>query len=859
MSATSAVGLRRHQRSFAFRLRVALAAVVTPCVAVGVVAFVGLGQAAGDVRDIDDDASSEQAVISELQREVRHAEVEVNLLITTDEHEARDELHNINLVLEAAFARVASFDSAEEQQTGARAEQSWNAARVIEAEWLTATAGQLDTSRLDEFHKLADAATSDLFALDALNRRELAANMVDYNRRVDRYQQALVVALVAACLVTAWVARRLRLAAYRPLRQLESSLDLVGETGLSQRVEITGDREFHAVADALNEMSDRLQTTLEELERQAFHDSLTGLPNRALLERHLVSMLADPTVGPVGVVMMDLDGFKAINDGLGHPAGDEVLIAIGERLERSLRPNDMIGRLGGDEFAVVVTDMSPDGIDAISALVAEPFQQPIVAAGLSLLIGSSAGAAVARPGDTPADLFRHADIALYSAKDAGKARLHLFEPGMLDEVEQRLTTQTELRAAVEAADQILVHYQPIVRTRTGRIVGVEALARWNHPTRGLLGPATFIALAEDTGLIVPLGQIVLEMACAQVAAWQDVPELAGLSLSVNVSARQLRTAEIVDQVRAALADSGLPAASLVLEVTESITADTDAVAMLHELRDLGIRIALDDFGTGYSSLAYLEKLPIDVLKIDKSFVDDIHTQASRASLANAIIRLGRSFGLQTVAEGVEKPEQLLLLTELGCDLTQGFLIARPGPPEAIRATLVSLAGAHAAAHVSTSDDSTVTVQVGPVAAASAVAWLEHTAALLDVVRSPLSGYISIPPGVWGAIDTYMARWTELAAAADPFLWSGREDPNILRAVANYWFRLTEMRVQREVLELDPPAATEEFNEALISAILVALTVGADGEVEVEAEAIAYQRSWPATLTDQSATTPALTS
>ena len=854
MSATRAFDLRRHQRSFSLRLRVALAWVVAPCVVVGGVAFVGLGVATTDAKRLQDAATNETAIISELQREMRHSEVEVNLIMTESHDEARVYLDSTNLLLASAFAEVADFPSENQRRLGALAEQSWRDARRIAAP-LSGPGAQLSAAQFFEFHETVDTTTSELFALAAASQREFTAAMDGHDKMVDRYRRALVLTLVAAFLITAWVARRLRLAALRPLRQLESSLDLVGEKGLRQRVEITGDREFHAVADALNEMSDRLQTTVEELERQAFHDSLTGLPNRALLERYLLSVLADPTIGPVGVVMLDLDGFKAINDGLGHPAGDEVLIAVGERLQRSLRPNDMIGRLGGDEFAVVVTDMSPVGIDDISALVAAPFQQPIVAAGLSLLIGSSAGAALAQPGDTPADLFRHADIALYSAKDAGKARLHIFEPRMLDEVEHRLTTQTELTAAVEAADQIVVHYQPIVRTRTGRIVGVEALARWNHPTRGLLAPASFIALAEDTGLIVPLGRIVLETACAQVAAWQEMPELAGLSLSVNVSARQLHNAEIVDQVRAALADSGLPPASLVLEVTESITADTNAVAMLHELRNLGIRIALDDFGTGYSSLAYLEKLPIDMLKIDKNFVDDIHTQASRASLASAIIRLGRSFGLETVAEGVEKPEQLLLLTELGCDLSQGYLIARPGPPETIRATLVSLAGAQATAQASTSTDTTVTLRVGPVSSASAVAWLEHAGALLDVVRSPRSGYLSIPPGVWGAIDSYMARWAEVAASTDPFLWTGREDPNILRAVAHYWFELTEMRAEREVLELPPPAAVYAFNEALISAILVALTVGADGELE--AEAIAYQRSWRATPIDESAPTPAL--
>ena len=856
MSATRAVGVRRHQRSFSLRLRVALASVVAPIVVVGGVAFVGLGLASTNVRRLHDAATNETAVISELQREMRHSEVEVNLIMSASHDEARVYLDSTNLLLAGAFAQVEEFHSENQRRLGALAEQSWRDAQRIAAP-LSNPGGQLTAAQFFAFHEIVDTATSELFALDAASQREFTADMAVHDQMVNRYRQALVVTLVAGFLITAWVGRRLRLAALRPLRQLESSLDLVGEKGLSQRVEITGDREFHAVADALNEMSDRLQTTVEELERQAFHDSLTGLPNRALLERYLLSVLADPKIGPVGVVMLDLDGFKAINDGLGHPAGDEVLIAVGERLQRALRPNDMIGRLGGDEFAVVVTDMSPDGIDAIRAMVAAPFQEPVVAAGLSLLIGSSAGAVLAQPGDTPADLFRHADIALYSAKDAGKARLHLFEPRMLDEVEHRLTTQTELRAAVESPDQIVVHYQPIVRTRTGRVVGVEALARWNHPNRGLLAPASFIALAEDTGLIVPLGQIVLETACAQVAAWQKLPELAGLSLSVNVSARQLRTAEIVDQVRAALADSGLPPASLILEVTESITADTNAVAMLHELRNLGIRIALDDFGTGYSSLAYLEKLPIDVLKIDKSFVDDIHTQASRASLAGAIIRLGRSFGLQTVAEGVEKPEQLLLLTELGCDLAQGYLIAHPGPPETIRDILVSFAGTHATAQAPPSADKTVTLRVGPVASASAAAWLEHTAELLDYVKSSPTGFLIIPPGVLGAIEAYVTTWTETAASTDPFLWTGREDPNILRAVTHYWFHLTEMRAQREFVDLEPPAAVYAFNEALISAILVALTVGADGEAE--AEAIAYQRSWPSTPIAASATEPALVS
>jgi EAL domain-containing protein (putative c-di-GMP-specific phosphodiesterase class I) len=390
-----------------------------------------------------------------------------------------------------------------------------------------------------------------------------------------------------------------------------------------------------------------------------------------------------------------------------------------------------------------------------------------------------------------------------------------------------------------------------VRCRDGSVVGVEALARWNHPTRGLLAPASFISLAEDSGLIVPLGKIVLDMASAQVAAWQKIPALEALTVSVNVSARQLRTADIVDDLRAALSESGLPAASLTLEVTESITADATAVVMLHELRNLGVRIALDDFGTGYSALSYLERLPLDVLKIDKGFVDDIHTQASRASLAGTIIRLGRSFGLTTVGEGVETPEQLLLLTELGCELVQGYLIARPAAPDVIEATLLELAGGLAGPQMSAADVDTVVLRIGPVASASATAWLVYATSLLDRVRESPSDHVAIPIGVFAAIDTYVKTWSETAASSDPFLWTGREDPSILRAMTHYWFQLAELRVNEAAItgEAETPPEGKPFNEALVAAILVALTVGADGDLE--AEAIAWQRSWPSLPVDQS--------
>jgi diguanylate cyclase (GGDEF)-like protein len=829
-----------HTRSFAFRLRAALTLVVAPCVVIGLVSWIGLGRAV-DQAVLRDDTVDELATISALQRELRHADAEVNHLAGNDDPQRRDELSAIMLTLDEEFARATAFDRDAESEIAIRAERYWRGAELIIAPWLAAPHSPLTTASLMSFHRLVDSATSELAALEEQTSTEATV----YSEQLRHYRAVLVWALAAGAVVTAWVARRLRLAIYRPLRQLESSLDRIDADGLRDRVEVAGDREFHAVADAFNEMSDRLQNTVRQLERQAFHDPLTGLPNRAMLEKHLSVVLAGQPHAAVGLVVLDLDDFKVINDGLGHAAGDAVLIAMGQRLGQLMGADEMIGRLGGDEFAVVVTDMTAARVDEISECLAAAYKEPVAAAGRSLLIDGSAGAAIAQPGDTAADLFRHADIALFSAKDAGKGCLRVFEPRMLERVEERHTTETELRLGI-GTGQIEVHYQPTICTRTGLVMGVEALARWNHPTRGLLAPWAFISVAEHTGLIVPLGQVVLEQACHQVATWHQTPELERLSLSVNVSARQLRNADIVDQVRTALADSGLPARYLVLEVTESIAADADAIAVLNELRGLGIRIALDDFGTGYSSLSYLQLLPIDVLKIDKSFVDDIQTQASRAALVGAIIRLGRSFGLEVVAEGVEEEEQLLLLRQLECDLVQGYLLARPAAPDAIEATLLALSSGAETPQQSTTPPGidTVTVRIGPVVAASATAWLDYLTTVLDRIKASGPDHHGIPAGVLAAIDMYVTIWGEVAATNETFLWTGREDRGIVRAVAHYWFEMAG-RLTGEALATgrnDLPPAGQPFYDALMSAILVALAVG--GEGEIEAEAIAWQMSWP---------------
>jgi diguanylate cyclase (GGDEF)-like protein len=418
----------------------------------------------------------------------------------------------------------------------------------------------------------------------------------------------------------------------------------------------------------VTERTRALQLSSEKLQLQAWTDTLTGLPNRARINDLVAARLAE---GPLVVALLDLDGFKSVNDSLGHAAGDELLTTIGERLVVSLADGEVVGRLGGDEFVFAVPGCaSEEEARSFGARVLRSLASPIVLGNRSMIMTGSLGLVVSGPEDTAESLLRNADVAMYVAKDAGKDRLRLFEPSMRDTLLARVALEHDLRAAL-IAGEVVPWFQPVVDLTTGRVCGVEALARWQHDG-AMIPPGVFVPLAEQTGMVGLLGRQVLRSACAHAATWNRV---APLSLSVNLSPVQLASDDLVDVVREALRDAGLAPERLILEITETVLMEDVASAgpRLAALRALGIRIALDDFGTGYSALGYLQKIPVDIVKIDRAFVKDVHLGPRQSALAAAVMTLATSLDLDVVAEGIELPEQAQRLQELGCRLAQGFL------------------------------------------------------------------------------------------------------------------------------------------------------------------------------------------
>ena len=417
----------------------------------------------------------------------------------------------------------------------------------------------------------------------------------------------------------------------------------------------------------------------DELMQRALHDPLTGLANRALFRDrlHRARHRSQRDGSRFAVLVADLDDFKAVNDGLGHPAGDQVLVEMAHRLGGLIRDTDTAARLGGDEFAILLEGIRGDeGPQRAAQAMLSASLAPFALGSREVRLSASVGVALSMPDLDDDEVLRQADLALYHAKESGKGRVALFVPGMQSEMLRRHGLEGELRGAVERGELYLV-YQPVVSLKSGRWVGVEALLRWRHPERGGIGPAEFMDLAESSGLIEPMGKWALGEACRQAAAWnRDAGR--PLYIGVNLSVRQLHEAGIVDEVRGALAQSGLPAELLVCEITETLLAQDPlaATARLQELKAVGVKLALDDFGTGYSSLGRLRDLPIDILKVDGVFAHGLATPQG-SSLAAAIVELGKAVGLLVVAEGVESAEQEVALRALGCDLAQGYHLGAP--------------------------------------------------------------------------------------------------------------------------------------------------------------------------------------
>lgn len=487
--------------------------------------------------------------------------------------------------------------------------------------------------------------------------------------------QLTVAALLAALVI--WLVHK---HAARPLHRLQRAMTEAANGDLAVRAAPAAIREIAAASEAFNRMAGRIEQSTDRLIYRAYHDPLTGLPNRALFLSGFNRALATHTrPNRVAVMFMDIDRFKYLNDTLGHGVGDQLLSVFSQRLV-SAAGGHMVARLGGDEFTVLVQSTDAEATSLrIADQVMKSLESPFSVSGQEMFISSSIGIAVNRSDDrTTTDLLRKADIALYRAKAEGRSRAVMFVPELDAQPAERFDLDNALRRAVERGE-LMLHYQPIVDLRSGDVIGMEALLRWNHPHRGVLSPATFIAIAEESGEIVKIGQWVLEEACRRTVEFQRLRPSYPLVVSVNISAAEFRQKDLPARICRVLTETGLPARQLKIELTESFLIQDVAATleMLAELRALGVGLAIDDFGTGYSSLSYLQRFPVETLKIDQSFIARLGMDETSGPLLKAIVAMGNALKMTVIAEGIENQWQWDYLREIGCRQGQGHLFTAP--------------------------------------------------------------------------------------------------------------------------------------------------------------------------------------
>jgi diguanylate cyclase (GGDEF)-like protein len=626
---------------------------------------------------------AESSRLIEVRRLLEHADDAGEAYVEKGDPAERKAFEAISTQIDLGLLQLEGIGSLRERRLTTSARLRWELAGAsLQDALLLSPNGNGD--RLDPFHDRVDEASALLGDRVALEVEEVGTEISALRTR-ERFQLIVSFAILfLACGLGGLLSRRVYRSIAAPLKALEEATTHLGNEDLSHRVAVTGNDELARVGSAFNAMADKLQLSREELQHHALHDPLTGLPNRALFMEQLEHALARARRKgtAVSVLYLDLDGFKTVNDTLGHEAGDEALVDVAERLRHSLREVDTVARLGGDEFGIVLEE-ELQGATLAAQRIVRQFERPWSLSSGYVSIGVSIGVA-ARANDEGLDeLLRQADTAMYAAKASGKGRWRVFSPDLGTGELTIRSFRAELQHAVEA-EEFVVHYQPVMDIRTGFITGVEALVRWNHPERGLLAPAQFLSEAEASGHVVHIDRWVLREACRQVRAWQRrVPGAEHLSVHVNLSPRGLQQPGLAEEIGETVRASGLAPDDLVLEITETtLVHDADAAAIeLSKLKDLHVELALDDFGTGFSSLSHLYEFPIDIIKIDRSFIASLGVDARRPELVKALVELGKTLGLVVVAEGVEQAVQLDYLRSIGCERAQGYYFAKPLPAD----------------------------------------------------------------------------------------------------------------------------------------------------------------------------------
>ena len=678
-----------HRGSLARRLLLVLSMMFLALVAVAGARVVTFGATINALEEFRAETVGQSERIAEVRSLLDEADDAGEAYVETDNAAEGEKFTSISSEIARGFDDLEGSGSRPERLLASSARLRWEAAHATIERAVGLSAGG-DGARLDPFHDGVDEAAGILSDEFALNVAEVGDEISALRIRERTQLYASLVILLLGCVLGGLLSRRVYRSVTAPLKALEEAAAHLGREDLDHRIHVHGNDELAKVGSAFNAMADKLQAGREELQHLALHDPLTGMPNRALFLEQLQHAIARARRKgtPISVLYLDLDGFKSVNDELGHAAGDELLVGVGERLRRSLREVDTVARLGGDEFGILLEE-ELQGATLTAQRLVKQFERPWSLSAGHASVGVSIGI-TARDGEQELDeLLRQADTAMYAAKAGGKGRWRVFSPDLGTTVLSSKSFRAELQHAVEE-EEFVVHYQPVMNIDDGSISGVEALVRWDHPLRGFLPPSEFLGEAEESGHVVHIDRWVLREACRQVRAWQtSIPGAEHLSVHVNLSARDLQHEGLADEIGETVRASGLAPADVILEITETtLVQDAAAVATeLGKLKELQVELALDDFGTGFSSLSHLYEFPIDIIKIDRSFVGALGIDTRSPDLVKALVELGHTLGLAVVAEGVEELAQLKYLRSIGCERAQGYYFAKPLPADQLETFL----------------------------------------------------------------------------------------------------------------------------------------------------------------------------